>query len=159
IAVIAFAFTFPLNRMVGRSFIPNEDMGELTVHIDTPEGTSAQGMAEVAKNVAKELRPIEGIAHITIQSGPSNNVNHAHLQVQLLPVDQRKVTQDQAIARIRKVLSAHPGMRPAITTRTALGGGEQNSYPIQANLLGPDMNKLAEYSLRLLGRAQQEPSL
>jgi HAE1 family hydrophobic/amphiphilic exporter-1 len=159
IAVIAFALTFPLNRMVGRSFIPNEDMGELTVHIDTPEGTSAQGMAEAAKNVTRELRPIEGIAHITIQSGPSNNINHAHLQVQLLPLDQRKVTQDQVIARIRKALSAHPGMRPAITTRTALGGGEQNSYPIQANLLGPDMNKLAEYSLRLLGRAQQEPSL
>jgi len=159
IAALTLATTVPLNRMLGRSFIPNEDMGELTVHMDTPEGTSPEGMADVAKKVAQEVRPTEGIAHITIQSGPNNNINHAHLQIQLLPLDQRKITQDQVISRLRKTLSAHPGMRPSITMRTALGGGEQNSYPIQANLLGPDMDKLAEYSLRLLSLAQNEPSL
>jgi HAE1 family hydrophobic/amphiphilic exporter-1 len=159
IAVVTFAFTFPLNRMVGRSFIPNDDIGELTLHIDTPEGTSPEGMADAARKVASEVRPLEGIAHVLIQSGTSGNVNHAHLQIQLLPLDERKVTQDQVIVRLRQTLSAHPGMRPSITARTALGGGEQNSYPIQANLLGPDMGKLAEYSLHLLSLAQQQPSL
>ena len=41
--VVAFLATFPLNRMVGRTFVPNEDMGEWTIHIDTPEGTSLEG--------------------------------------------------------------------------------------------------------------------
>ncbi len=158
VVLIALGATVPLNRMVGRSFIPNEDMGELTVHIDSPEGTSQQGMAEIATSVAKELRPIEGVAHISTLSG-ANKITHSHLLVQLLPLDQRKLTQDQVVARMRKALSAHPSYKPSITMRTALGGGEQNSYPIQANLLGPDMNKLAEYSLRLLEKAQQEPSL
>jgi HAE1 family hydrophobic/amphiphilic exporter-1 len=157
-AALAFSTTFPLNRAIGRSFIPNEDMGDLTVHIDSPEGTSPEGMAEVAKNLEKEVRNLEGIAHIQILSG-SGRINHAHLIVQLLPLDQRKVTQDEVVSRMRKALSAHPGYKPSITVRSALGGGENNSYPIQANLLGPDMDKLTDYSLRLLTKAEGEPSL
>ena len=34
--------------MVGRTFVPNEDMGELTVHVDTPQGTSLEGTTEIA---------------------------------------------------------------------------------------------------------------
>src|SRR5262249_26548628 len=33
IALLVFALTFPLNWMVGRSFIPNEDMSEFVVHM------------------------------------------------------------------------------------------------------------------------------
>src|SRR5947208_6541816 len=39
VSVVAFLFTFPLNKAVGREFVPNEDMGEWTVHMDTPEGS------------------------------------------------------------------------------------------------------------------------
>ena len=46
VAVMVFGLTFPLNRMVGRSFIPNEDMGEFTVHVDAPEGTALDGMPD-----------------------------------------------------------------------------------------------------------------
>src|SRR5207253_3217062 len=38
ISVGVFLLTFPLNKMVGRTFIPYEDMGEFTIHIDTPQG-------------------------------------------------------------------------------------------------------------------------
>src|SRR5690349_401828 len=48
ISLVTFALTFPLNRMVGREFVPNEDMGEWTVHVDAPEGTSLEGTTEVA---------------------------------------------------------------------------------------------------------------
>ena len=42
-SVVVFLMTFPLNRMVGRTFVPVEDMGEWTIHIDVPEGTSLEG--------------------------------------------------------------------------------------------------------------------
>jgi HAE1 family hydrophobic/amphiphilic exporter-1 len=34
ISVVTVLLTIPLNRMVGREFVPNEDMGEWTVHAD-----------------------------------------------------------------------------------------------------------------------------
>ncbi len=43
ISVVTTLLTVPLNRMVGREFVPNEDMGEWTIHLDAPEGTSLAG--------------------------------------------------------------------------------------------------------------------
>src|SRR5204862_1126880 len=64
ISVVTFLLTFPLNRMVGRDFVPNEDMGEWTVHMDSPEGTSLEGTEELAFRVLKDLQGIEGVADI-----------------------------------------------------------------------------------------------
>ena len=55
VSLITFALTFPLNRMVGREFVPNEDMGEWTIHVDAPEGTSLAGTTEVAFKLLDEL--------------------------------------------------------------------------------------------------------
>ena len=64
VSVVTFLLTFPLNRMVGREFVPNEDMGEWTIHMDAPEGTSLEGTSEVAFQLLKELQGIEGVAQI-----------------------------------------------------------------------------------------------
>ena len=47
IAVLVFASTFPIARMVGRSFLPNEDQGEFEITVDAPEGTSLAGMEKI----------------------------------------------------------------------------------------------------------------
>ena len=158
ISVAVLAMTFPLNRLVGRTFIPNEDMGEYTIHVDTPEGTSLEGTTEVARNLAKELSGQEGVAHIEYLSG-AQGVAHAHLFVYLKPLADRSVAQDVVVARMRKILSAYPGLSPIVAVRSPLGGGENSNFPIQASLLGPDMDTLSDYALRLLAEAQHTPSL
>jgi HAE1 family hydrophobic/amphiphilic exporter-1 len=104
------------------------------------------------------MRGLEGIAHIETLAG-AGRVNHGHVFVKLLPLGERKVTQEQVIARVRTVLAGHPSYKPSITMRTALGGGEQGNFPIQANVRGPDMTRLVEYSMRALAQAQATPSL
>jgi hydrophobic/amphiphilic exporter-1 (mainly G- bacteria), HAE1 family len=170
-SVVTFLLTFPLNRMVGRDFVPNEDMGEWTVHMDTPEGTSLEGTQEIAFNVLKEFDGIEGIAQIEPLVNPSgggggggggggSNVTHVHFNFQALPIDQRKHTQAEIITEIRKRLARHPAYRPSITARNALGSGEgQGGYAISANILGPDLAQLTDYSMKALAAAQHTPSL
>ncbi len=131
-------------------------MGEFTIHIDAPEGTALEGMGEETNRLSKEIRSIEGIAHIQTLAG-AGRLNHGHLFIQLQPLSERKVTQDQVIARIRKVLAGHPSYKPSITMRTALGGGEQGNFPIQANVRGPEMDRLVDYSMRLGRRASPNP--
>src|SRR4051794_33210991 len=65
VSVFFFALTFPLNRMVGRTFVPNEDMGEFVVHVDTPQGTSLEGTTEIAKGIVKEIGEQDGIANVS----------------------------------------------------------------------------------------------
>jgi hydrophobe/amphiphile efflux-1 (HAE1) family protein len=164
VSVVTFLLTFPLNRMVGREFVPNEDMGEWTIHFDTPEGTSLAGTSEMGLQLLKELEGIEGVAQIVPSVGvigPGAGAStHMHFLCLALPIGERKNTQPQMIAEMRKRLAAHPAYRPTISARNALGSGEgTGGYPISANILGPDLNQLADYSMKALAAAQKLPSL
>ena len=163
VSLVTFALTFPLNKMVGREFVPNEDMGDWTIHFDAPEGTSLAGTSELAFTVLKELDGIEGVAQIEPSigiSGGGGSVTHIHFLCQAKPLDERTNTQAQMISEMRKRLLAHPGNRPSITSRNALGSGEGvGGYAISANLLGPDLDQLADYSLKALAALQKTPSI
>jgi HAE1 family hydrophobic/amphiphilic exporter-1 len=153
----------PLNKMVGREFVPNEDMGEWTVHLDAPEGTSLSGTTDVAFKLLKELSGIEGVAQIEPSigvSGAASSPSHIHFLCQALPIDERKNTQAEIITEMRRRLAAYPSYRPSITSRNALGSGEGvGGFAISANILGPDLNQIADYSKRALAAAQKIPSI
>jgi HAE1 family hydrophobic/amphiphilic exporter-1 len=170
ISAIAFLMTFPLNRMVGREFAPDEDLGEWTIHMDAPEGTSLEGSQEMAFRLLKEVEGVPGVANIeplvnpggsgVAGGGGGSNVTHVHFNVQALPPDQRKQTQAQMMAEMRRRLAKFPAYRPSLTSRNALGSGEgTGGYAISLNLLGPDLRQLADYSMKLLEAAQQTPSI
>jgi HAE1 family hydrophobic/amphiphilic exporter-1 len=163
ISVVTALLAYPLNKMVGREFVPNEDMGEWIVHVDAPEGTSLEGTSDVAFKLLEELKGIEGVADIEPSVGVSANLaspTHIHFLCQALPIDQRKHTQAQIITEMRRRLAAHPGYRPSISSRTALGSGEgQGSFAISANILGPDLEQIADYAKRALEEARRVPSL
>src|SRR5258705_1236600 len=170
VSALTFLLTFPLNQMVGREFVPNDDIGQWTVHMDSPEGTSLEGTQEVAFAVLKELEGVEGVAGIeplvnpggsgVAGGGGGSNVTHVHFNFQALPIDERKHTQAEIITELRKRLAKHPGYRPSISSPNAPGSGEGPSgYAISANILGPDLKQLTDYSMKALEAAQRTPSI
>jgi HAE1 family hydrophobic/amphiphilic exporter-1 len=162
ISVVAALSMIPLNYLVGREFVPNEDMGEWTIHLDAPEGTSLEGTGEVAFKLLKVLNGIEGVAQIEPSvgvQGPGSQ-SHIHFFCQALPMEDRRNTQADIIAEMRRRLAPYPSYRPSITSRNALGAGEGTAqFAIAANILGPDLNQIAGYSKQALLAAQKLPSL
>ena len=150
--------------MVGRDFVPAEDMGEWTVHMDAPEGTSLQGAEELAFRVLKDLQGIDGVAEIQPLVNPGGsgaagggggggNTTHFHFNFQSKPADQRTRTQAEMITDVRQRLSKYPANRPSVSARNALGGGEgQGGFAVSANILGPDLGQLSGYALKALER-------
>ena len=170
VSVITFLLTFPLNRMVGRDFVPAEDMGEWTVHMDSPEGTSLEGTEELAFRILKDMEGIEGVADIQPVINPTGAgitggggggaATHFHFNFRALPVEERRQSQSDMIRELRRRLTKYPGARPSVTARNALGSGEgQGGFAVSVNLLGPDLKMIADYSLRALEGAQKLPSV
>jgi hydrophobe/amphiphile efflux-1 (HAE1) family protein len=157
VSLLAFSTTFLLSRVVGRSFLPNEDMGDFQLVIDTPEGTSLAGMEKTVLALTPQLLQIDGIAHVL----PTifERVNHSHIFIQLKPRGERTVTQEEVATSVRELMTAHPGYKPTIVMRTPIGGGESASYPIQVNLTGPDLQQLSGYALRLLQDVHAMPAI
>jgi HAE1 family hydrophobic/amphiphilic exporter-1 len=163
VSVVTVVLTIPLNRAVGREFVPTEDMGEWTVHVDAPEGSSLEGTTEIAFKLIEELQGIEGVADIEPSIGVSSNIGaptHIHFLCQALPIDQRKNTQAEIITEMRRRLARHQSYKPTISSRTALGSGEgTGGFAISANILGPDLAEIAKYSKKALEAAQHVPSI
>jgi HAE1 family hydrophobic/amphiphilic exporter-1 len=157
ISLITFASTFVLSSLVGRSFLPNEDQSEFQLVIDAPEGTSLAGMEKIVSGLTPKLLEIEGVAHV--MPTVFERVNHSHIFVLLKPVSERRLTQDQVADAVRKMMAAYPSYKPGINIKTPLGGGESVFYPIQLNLMGPDLRRLADYALKLLPRVAAMPGL
>src|SRR2546428_13525223 len=93
-AVVTFAMIYPLNRMVGRTFIPEEDMGEMRIHLDMPEGTAFEGTTETLKDLGKGFKGLEGVRHIQYEGG-AGKVSHGHRLPYLRPLGDPKVTSYQ----------------------------------------------------------------
>jgi len=129
----------------------------MTIHGDTPQGTSLEGTTAVARDVVRELSGQEGVAELQYQAG-SGKTNHFHVFVYLKPLNERKASQAEVMTRMREILSKRPGLAPRVAGKAALGGGE-GQFAISASLLGPDIDKLYDYSLALLAKAQKAPSM
>jgi len=154
-AVVVLASTFPMARMVGRSFLPNEDQGEFELTVDAPEGTSLAGMEKLIVAMAKQIETVPDIARVIPTS--FERVNHAHLIIQLKPLGERRASQEQVAMEVRRVMTAYAAYRPTVVFKTPIGGGESNAWPILVNLYGPDLQTLSGYALRLNERLGSLP--
>jgi HAE1 family hydrophobic/amphiphilic exporter-1 len=163
LSVLVFASTFPLNRLVGRDFIPNDDQGEFTIHVDLPEGLSLTGLTKFVDDIEPRLQKLPELDHLLTQS--SDRLNHVHFVPNLVELDKRKISTQEAAAAARKIFEQVPQARQKIAFPSALGGGESLGFPIQVQLLGPELDKLGELARKagdeiraLPGIVSSEPS-
>ena len=157
IAVAVFLTTFPFNPMVGRTFVPTEDMGEWTIHLDAPEGTSLEGSTEIAMGLVEGAEGIEGVARL---QPTISRARHPH------PSDRAG-----AAARGAHEHTGTDGHRDATAPRRASRPQAEHHQPQSARRrrVGriPDFSEparsrsevLASYSLRALEQAQKLASL
>jgi HAE1 family hydrophobic/amphiphilic exporter-1 len=150
IALGTFAFTIPLNAMVGRDWIPPDDQSELTVLLNLPEGTSIEGTSKLATDITNRIAQIPEVEFINpyIHEGLSS---HSHIYVRLVDVTKRKLSNLAIAERVRTIMKDFSNLRVRVLIPSALGGGE-TYFPIQALILGPDFNKTAEIAKQVSAR-------
>ncbi|HXU09039.1 MAG TPA: efflux RND transporter permease subunit, partial [Blastocatellia bacterium] len=157
VALATFALTFPLNAMVGRDWIPPDDQSEFQVSMNWPEGTSIEGTAKQALEVAERVKQIPEVDFVNpfIHEGISS---HNHIYVRLVDVSERKATNLDVAAKIRKITAEYKNLRSKVIIPSALGGGELY-FPVRALILGPDFQKAAELSKEVAARMRSVPGL
>ena len=157
VGFLTFALTFPLNRMVGRDWIPLDDQGEVELSFNMPEGTSIYGTSKVSAELAQKFRKIEGVAFVRpyIHDGQAS---HSHIYLKLSDFGERSATVHDVANDIRRIIVDYPNVRGRIIFPSALGGGEM-FYPIRAQILGPDFPSVAEIAKRVADRSRSIPGL
>jgi HAE1 family hydrophobic/amphiphilic exporter-1 len=159
IALASFAASFALPKYIGFEFVPEADLGEQVVSIETPVGSSLEYTEAKLRQVDAAVREFPEVAYTygTINTGYATGKNQASLYLRLKPLKERKRSPNQLAQPLRDRLASIPGVIVSINVPGGPGGGVQKM--LQLSLQGTDTATLDTISQDVMRRAAAIPGL
>ncbi len=160
VATIVFFFsTLYLGKFIGKTFLPPNDLGEFTVTIETPVGTSLQSTYEFSKKVESIVKAIPEVELVAMTVGSSTyESNKSDLYVGLVPAKKRRgITTMDVKEKARAGLKELQNQAIIAVTDVDISGGGQK--PLNLYVVGDDLDQLAEYALALQKKIAEIPDL
>ncbi len=153
---VVIASVYPLYRASGVNFTPVEDESRFQVSFRLPVGSSIAATQSLIERLAREVREqVPGVSDVQAMvgfggGGPSGS-NSGSMFVRLKPIDQREHSQQELMNRVRRM--TQPYRQSAVvsvqgTSGLSFAGGR--GAAIQYALVGPDLQKLDEYTTKAI---------
>ncbi len=160
LALLVFVSTVPLFMAIGKDFLPQEDQGEFEVTVRTPPGSSLEGTDAVMRRIEDDMRTLPDVRSMltTIGADVRKQVDRGSVIVELAPLDQRKNGQLALMRMAREKLAKYKEITTGVQPPNPFqSGGTDREYMYY--LQGPDLNKLNDYTTKLMARLQELPGL
>jgi HAE1 family hydrophobic/amphiphilic exporter-1 len=166
-AVFTVLWIVPLFSMIGKNFIPTDDQSEFEVIIQTPGGYTLAETDRLMRELEGRIRKLRGVTNIlttigdttgNIKSG-QGDVTLADIYVRLVDLSQRDYTQFEVMADARRLFQEYPDLRTSVQGVNSFSGGGVRQTDLEFNLRGPSLEKLQEYTDKLIARMREIPGL
>ena len=155
ITIATMATSVYLYVIVPKGFFPQQDTGRLTGSIVADQASSFQAMQKRLTRLAAIVQKDPDMENVTAFTG-GNNSGRMFISLK----QDRKLTADQIIARLRPKLSHEPGaslfLQPVQDLRI---GGRPASAQYQYTLQGDDSAELLQWAPRVLNSLRGLPQL
>ena len=145
----AVALNVGLYRSIPKGFFPQQDTGRINGYIRADQSTSFQSMQQRLQTMLAIVQADPAVLNVTGFTGNGQR-NAAQMFMTLKPPNERKVSADQVVARLKAKLSKEAGARlymlPVQDLRMgARGSNSQYEYSIKAD----DLQALREWEPKL----------
>jgi len=156
IATVAFLGALALFPLIGGSFMPEADSGQISILIQSPVGSSLDYSRARLQEVSALVRRNPEVAYTyeTIASGFAGQVNEAEIYVKLVPKEERELSEAEVMALLRRQVGDLPGMTIAVLQAGGFGGSER---PIQIYVQGDQLDELRRVSNEVLEVVRRTP--
>ncbi|HET9264086.1 MAG TPA: efflux RND transporter permease subunit, partial [Vicinamibacterales bacterium] len=154
----------PLFRASGVNFTPNEDESRFQMTVRLPVGSSLAAtqslMDRISREIRRDLPGVTDVQAIAGFGGGGGGSNIGVLFVRLTPIADREESQQELIVRARQM--TQPYRQSAIisvqgSSGLSFAGGR--GAAIQYALVGPDLDRLDEYTAKAVGSLTDSPTL
>jgi HAE1 family hydrophobic/amphiphilic exporter-1 len=153
----------PLFKFVGKNFLPVDDQSQFEVSVRAPEGSTIAATSAIVEKIAADIRRMPGVTDtlVTIGSGQQQTVNLASIYVKLADLKERNLSQLDLMGRSRELIAKNypKELRASVQPVAAISGGGNRNSDIQYVIGGPDLQKLTEYSAKLLEKMKTVPDV
>ncbi|HMF58128.1 MAG TPA: efflux RND transporter permease subunit, partial [Pyrinomonadaceae bacterium] len=165
VSLVVIASIIPMYKLAGINFLPDEDESSYQVSLRAPQGTSLPATQSILDHIARDIREqIPGVeATLAIAGfGGQASPNTGQVTVRLKPPQDRALSQADIIQRTRQIAKRYPrelviGANAISSISSAIGGGRSSALAFY--LSGPDLQKLDEYSQKIIEIIKQNPNI
>jgi multidrug efflux pump subunit AcrB len=163
IAVVTLIATLWLYSVIPKGFFPQQDTGVLMGVTEAAQDISFTSMASLQDQVARIVLSDPAVAtlgsFIGAASG-SSTVNNGRMFITLKPVEERKVSSEVVINRIRRKMSDVAGINLFLqAVQDIRVGGRMGKSQFQYALQSPELDELNYWSGELLAKMRKIPEL
>jgi HAE1 family hydrophobic/amphiphilic exporter-1 len=143
---IALVISIPvLGKLVGATFMPDDDSSEFAINIKTPPGYSLLHTDEVVHQIENRIRTIPEVRHLFTTVGDTNGddrVTIAQIVVKLAPLNQRSRAEAQVMVTARSMLTDFPALRMSVDAIKPWEQSGMRDVDVEYDVQGPDLEKL-----------------
>ena len=143
VTLATMAFTVYLYTIVPKGFFPQQDTGRMFGNIQAAQDISFQAMSQKLTEVTEVVKSDPAVETVTGFSGGGGTTNVGRMFIALKPLNERKLSVDQVIARLRPKLAKVPGAPTVLQAIQDLRiGGRASSAQYQFTLQSVDLAEL-----------------
>ncbi|MCW5626214.1 MAG: efflux RND transporter permease subunit, partial [Burkholderiales bacterium] len=156
IALVSFFGSFALVRLVGSEFVPEADLSEILVHVNTASGSSLEFTETKVLQAEAALREFPEVAYTysTINTGFVQGKNYSIIFVRLKPRHERTLTQKQLAHPFRERLLRIAGIE---ITYVGPYFSVSSGKPLQVSVQGQDVVVLDRIAQQIAGILREIP--
>ena len=160
--LLTLVATLSLYRLVPKGFFPQQDTGSIMGTTEAAQDISFQAMSKLHQQVLEIVMSdpaVESVGSFVSGSGNST-VNSGRLFITLKPIEDRKVSADQVIGRLRRKTAGLPGITLFMQASQDIRvGGRMSKAQYQYALQSTDLDELKYWSATLLDKLRANPLL
>jgi multidrug efflux pump len=160
VTILTAALSVYLYVIVPKGFFPQQDTGRITGSVQAAQDISFDAMKQKMSQFVNIVMQDKSIATVVAFAGGNTQYNTGRMFITLKPLNERKETADQIIARLRKKLAVVPGATLYMQSAQDLTiGGRQSQAQYQYTLQGENLQDLNTWAPRLLQKLRTLPDL
>jgi hydrophobic/amphiphilic exporter-1 (mainly G- bacteria), HAE1 family len=164
LCALVMASTYPLFKMSGVNFTPDEDESRFQVSARLPVGSSLAATKSLLDRIALDLKEqLPGVSDtlaVPGGGGGGGQPNAGMIFVRLKPIDERELSQQELVNRTRGLMQPYrDSARISVQGSGGIQGVTGRGSAIQYALVGPDLEKLDDYTAKALDILDKTPEL
>jgi multidrug efflux pump len=160
ITIATAALSIYLYVIVPKGFFPQQDTGRLQGSVQAAQDISFAAMKQKMTQFVGIVMKDPAVETIVGFAGGNTSANQGRMFITLKPLDERKISADQVIGRLRRKLAVVPGATLFLQSAQDLTiGGRQSQAQFQYTLQGENLNDLNYWSPLLLQKLRSLPEL
>ena len=160
ITVLLVFVNVALYIVVPHGFFPQQDTGRLGGMVMGQQDVSFESMSAKTDEAIRIVKSDPAVENVLAFVGGHGAQNQGRMFVVLKPLDQRKISADKVIARLRPKLSHIPGASVFLQSVQDLQiGGRMGNAQYQYTISGENLEELYTWAPRLLEELRKIPGL